>query len=89
MNPELRRILAKHQSANLLPPACPKCGTHGALADGSCPFATDAEIISALAAMIVEEFSTRDAQRLVRLLCTEGGRLGLELHEALNASDKG
>lgn len=77
-----------YQTSDLLPPPCAKCGGHGALADGSCPFATDGEIIGELAALVVEEFSTRDAQALVRLLCTEGARIGLELHEALRAPEK-
>lgn len=80
MNPELKRILDKHAG-----PRCQKCGTHGALADGSCPFPSDDEIVSALVAAIVEEFSTRDAQALVRLFCTEGPAIALELHEALSA----
>lgn len=66
---------------------CPQCGAHG-IAD-KCPFSSDDVIISNLAAMIVEEFSTRDAKMLVRLLCTEGPRIGLELHEALNAPEEG
>ncbi len=91
MNDTLKRILNKHAAppSDLLSqrtPAsqpCPKCNTrHG----GSwCPFRSDEEIISNLAQMIVEEFPTRDAKALVRLLCTEGPRVALELHDALNA----
>lgn len=65
---------------------CPQCGAHG-IAD-RCPFSSDDVIIANLAAMIVEEFSTRDAGMLIRLLCTEGPRIGLELHEALNAPEE-
>lgn len=102
MNDTLKRIIAKHAEpqADLLDqrtPAsqlarwpkgvCPHCGAHGIAA--RCPFSSDDVIVSNLAAMIVEEFSIRDAGMLVRLLCTEGPRIGLELHEALNAPEEG
>lgn len=75
------------RSSDLLPPRCPRCGTHGALSDGSCPFRSDEEIITSLVGMVVEEFSTRDAKVLVRLLCTEGARIALELHDAMARED--
>lgn len=87
MNPELERILLKHQRTpasqptSLFPEPCPQCGTHGRVESG-CPFSSDEKIIDNLVRLVLAEMPTRDVQGLVRLLCTEGPRIALELHEA-------